>query len=811
MLSNPHSNLHQRQRQHRRQNSTPTAFDAPKVPLLPATTFQRHGSHRRGLSLDQRNGHQQQQQRRQSQQDDRTVSTNHGLQQNQQHILQETQQQRLARPGQQQQRHNHISQGQHISTQSHHSFDNCFEHSSGLNNDIHSSDQRFSLTDLNNNKGSGNQSGNGTRDVPFLSTFESTTPAGYLDGFELGFHENTGVSQNEGDVGGPLTVRQKVTNYEALNDRKRHSLRSDYQLYGQRPSTPPNQWSHGHYPLTPATTPFRRAPKSEHAQHRTVHLSPTRDVDQTIKASHSHAMKRGTSCMEFFAECSFDTDANGLPSPPNTAPLMPSSTFDMAPMPSPSFLTRSGLKMEFPRADNGYESSYYSPMSSALSPSASSQRSSPELADMPLFEDPLANMASFPNRNGINVLPSSNSAMELSSVTSSINTPFSPRAMSISELNLDATVEDTGITIDDIASFISGPDPIDGKWVCLFPECNKKFGRKENIKSHVQTHLGDRQYRCIHCKKCFVRQHDLKRHAKIHSGVKPYPCLCGNSFARHDALTRHRQRGMCIGAFEGVVKKVVKRGRPKKHRPETEERLDKAERTRKRAIAKSYASSASGSSESSWLQSPPATYETLSRRGSSPLDTLPALQSDSYALSSDIFTYTPPTSPGQTQELYLSPHHIGQAHSPIAYSSSPSPKRGSITSIPEESLPLPSNHTSPSKSTSSQYGTPPELCLESSSPPASAFFDFDETLDVGVNDLITGNTPSGGSTSELDLPDISEHAEEMFLGSFGADTGITALERDPSMLLMDKFEDPFNTDDLFSDNYAGSDVFFGSP
>lgn len=152
--------------------------------------------------------------------------------------------------------------------------------------------------------------------------------------------------------------------------------------------------------------------------------------------------------------------------------------------------------------------------------------------------------------------------------------------------NPDENIQDTGISMQDIAQYIRGPDPADQKYLCLFPDCQKRFGRKENIKSHVQTHLGDRQFQCPHCSKCFVRQHDLKRHAKIHSGVKPYPCKCGNSFARHDALTRHRQRGMCVGAFEGVVKKVVKRGRPRKPRPDGEERTNKAEESRSRAKAK---------------------------------------------------------------------------------------------------------------------------------------------------------------------------------------------------------------------------------
>lgn len=92
MLSNPTNNLHNRQRQHRRQNSTPTAFDSVKVHNLP--NIQRHGAHRRGMSLDQRP-------RQHSPQDNNSVSTtNQGYQTTPQHILRETQQQRLASPGQ---------------------------------------------------------------------------------------------------------------------------------------------------------------------------------------------------------------------------------------------------------------------------------------------------------------------------------------------------------------------------------------------------------------------------------------------------------------------------------------------------------------------------------------------------------------------------------------------------------------------------------------------------------------------------------------------------------------------------------------
>lgn len=89
MLSNPTNNLHNRQRQHRRQHSTPTAFEPVKVPNLP--NLQRHGSHRRGMSLDQR--------RRQSPPQEHIANTNLGYTTTPQHLMQETQQQRLTRPG----------------------------------------------------------------------------------------------------------------------------------------------------------------------------------------------------------------------------------------------------------------------------------------------------------------------------------------------------------------------------------------------------------------------------------------------------------------------------------------------------------------------------------------------------------------------------------------------------------------------------------------------------------------------------------------------------------------------------------------
>lgn len=103
------------QRTHRRQNSTPSAFHGVKKPSVPAARQSRAAAHRRGLSLDTR---------RMGQATPTALeglmvsitTNNSGLGNPSQHdLLREAQQQRtLARPGQEQQRHQELQlQPQH--------------------------------------------------------------------------------------------------------------------------------------------------------------------------------------------------------------------------------------------------------------------------------------------------------------------------------------------------------------------------------------------------------------------------------------------------------------------------------------------------------------------------------------------------------------------------------------------------------------------------------------------------------------------------------------------------------------------------
>lgn len=208
---------------------------------------------------------------------------------------------------------------------------------------------------------------------------------------------------------------------------------------------------------------------------------------------------------------------------------------------------------------------------------------------------------------------------------------MSPRTAMLHNLGEDvnASIVETGVPSEQVDAYISPQDPISKGWSCMHLEdngkpCGKFFKRKENARSHVQNHLGDRQFQCNDCGKTFVRQHDMKRHAAIHKDDRPHVCPCGSGFARHDALTRHRQRGMCKGALPGYEKNEEdkpKRGRPKKERPDMELRTSKAKRARRMDRANggamaSYASShSSGMTDNSLPMTPPDSSDFIDAQG----------------------------------------------------------------------------------------------------------------------------------------------------------------------------------------------------
>ncbi len=231
MLSNPTNNLHNRQRQHRRQQSTPHAFEPVKVESLP--NIQRHGSHRRGMSLDQR--------RRQTPPQEINVSiTNTGYQTTPQHILRETQQQRLARPGRQSTRYDNDENflNSPLVTPQRQSFDAGCGNASGnqYTNRGHQAHYSYSgpintIIDVNLNNF------NEDNDFNLFPSDGSFTPTAYMD-FSANFDgsqcSSSGNHSRKTSTGRRIStgIVDRVAQFENM------ALQSP-QL--QRPVTPPNQ------------------------------------------------------------------------------------------------------------------------------------------------------------------------------------------------------------------------------------------------------------------------------------------------------------------------------------------------------------------------------------------------------------------------------------------------------------------------------------------------------------------------------------------------------------------------------------------
>ena len=435
-------------------------------------------------------------------------------------------------------------------------------------------------------------------------------------------------------------------------------------------------------------------------------------------------MKRGNSFQESIQVKTSQSQGDGLASAPSTVPLRSSATFDVAPIPSSDILDIAGLQMDFSNCHGGYESSNYSP--TQTSPAMSSLRSSPDLPPVTLFGEVTGGVPHFPPSE----LPSAPS-----SPTKARSSSPRKRGQALAE---DLLVEDTGVTSEQVEAFIQGPDPETNKYMCLFENCRMgPFGRKENIRAHVQTHLGDRKYVCNVCQNKFVRPNDLKRHAIIHQEVKEFICKCGAAFGRQDALRRHRiRKPYCVDgdpSLELMRREEKKRGRPRKIAPtETNERRERKEHIRKQVMAKKR----NGSSAPSVASSQKSARSCSPEQNMSP---------DALSFSPGNMSLTPPASPQNKEATIFTSQLVAPDHHSPGKSPSPPPTRGSLTAafahdgmdFGRDSLfatdpfgPCDTATFSPSEShVKSPSSSPPGLDL-SSSPPAAKLLDFDDPLEL---------------------------------------------------------------------------------
>ena len=78
------------------------------------------------------------------------------------------------------------------------------------------------------------------------------------------------------------------------------------------------------------------------------------------------------------------------------------------------------------------------------------------------------------------------------------------------------------------------------KFTCTWPECDKSFLRKRDLKLHLDTHNDVRPHSCHICAKKFRQKLHLKVHVDWHNGVRAHQCqLCESTFLTKGNLTNH--------------------------------------------------------------------------------------------------------------------------------------------------------------------------------------------------------------------------------------------------------------------------------
>lgn len=177
---------------HQRQNSTPTIFNTPWT-LSPATQRQ-HEPHRRGLSIDQSMSSTQI--HNELFQQDELLTGDEYLDRQRliQALMREVQQQKsTARPGHEQSESLTQSAHRHQSLSSIQQAP-CQEHGTGLFMDDQPNTQMTAWENDNSQRHS-LQDAYKSETMDMFQSFDSTTSAGYLDGFGTGHDEYTGNSQ----------------------------------------------------------------------------------------------------------------------------------------------------------------------------------------------------------------------------------------------------------------------------------------------------------------------------------------------------------------------------------------------------------------------------------------------------------------------------------------------------------------------------------------------------------------------------------------------------------------------------------------
>lgn len=225
---------------------------------------------------------------------------------------------------------------------------------------------------------------------------------------------------------------------------------------------------------------------------------------------------------------------------------------------------------------------------------------------------------------------------------------------------------------------------------------------------------------------------------------------------------------MCVGAFDGAVKKDMKRGRPRKNRPEAAERTNKANKTRQGAAARAEGTPCPESSSDELINSHDGSRQSsVSVESQGQMGPIQSLPGEGYGLPPNVFTFTPPSSPGSSAGNKPSPVRTLRTLTPSEDELMPmSPTKHVLPSILEEDVNPPlaplvlDTFRRGSNSSLSDFAqsspTAPTLLETSSNPDFERFTSRETTMsfDDGQLPVLNGShlptLPESGSSSSYE-------------------------------------------------------------
>ncbi|XP_072948458.1 uncharacterized protein [Epargyreus clarus] len=86
--------------------------------------------------------------------------------------------------------------------------------------------------------------------------------------------------------------------------------------------------------------------------------------------------------------------------------------------------------------------------------------------------------------------------------------------------------------------------------------CSERFDERNQLHSHMRTHVGSKEFRCHVCARNFYSNYSLRRHIDWHKGIKRFSCeICNKKFAQKSELLRHNRR---IHDPNNIIREKVK-------------------------------------------------------------------------------------------------------------------------------------------------------------------------------------------------------------------------------------------------------------